>query len=271
MSVDEVLEVIIDVWRQREGIDPNTRYIIPITRRTNVSRTADLMGLPRSDEDWIELAAMFERLFRIETGKEQWWAVLAPTQHRSLGPVCDLIAEHALAPVIERRVGSKTLHWPEAAFRSITLILNDAGIDVHGLTPRSKLAPLLPTGSRVFTQVVTRLAPGRMPALRSINHSFRASIAALAAGAVAHIAARAVPVTFLPALGSVLLLVGAIGVLLSSTLPAKRFRLGTLETLDDLARALTSPPPEAADSPPLAADGSIRWDRHCHPSQAGLR
>jgi hypothetical protein len=271
MSADEVLEVMVDVWRQREGIDPNTRYVIPITGRTNVARAADLMGVPSSGRNWIDLATTFQSLFRVEIERERWRAVLEPTKHKSLGPVCDLIAERALAPVMERRFDSTTLDWPAAAFRSMLLILNDAGIDVHELTPRSKLATLLPTSSRAFTELVTRLAPGRMPALRSINHSFRASIAALAAGAMAHIAARAVPVTFLPALGSVLLLVGAIGILLSSTLPARRYRLGNLETFDDLAHALTSPPPQTPDPPLPTAEEAVRWGSDCHPSYAGLR
>ncbi|MDY7107569.1 MAG: hypothetical protein SYC29_02935, partial [Planctomycetota bacterium] len=184
MSADEVLEVMVDVWRQQEGVDPNTRYVIPITRRTNVERAANLMGLPSFDRNWIDLATIFEDLFRVEIDPERWRSVLEPLRHKSLGPVCDLIAERALAPVIERRDDARRLDRAEAAFRSILLILNDAGIDVHGLTPRSRLAPLLPTSSRIFTDVVTRLSPGRMPALRSINHSFRASIVVLAGGAV---------------------------------------------------------------------------------------
>jgi hypothetical protein len=271
MSADEVLQVMIDVWRQREGIDPNVQYVVPITRRVNVERAANLMGLPRLADDWIDIATMLRDLFRVEIDKERWRAAIEPKKHKLLGPVCDLIAEHARAPLIERRFESVALNWQAAAFRSILLILSDAGVDVHGLTPRSKLAKLLPSYSGVFTHVVSRLAPGRMPALRVINHSFRASIAVLAAGAVAHIAGHVLPLTFLPALGSVLLLAGAAGVPLSSTLPAKRYRLGDLTTLADLAYALTSPPPESPEPLPPAADGVICWDAACHPLYVGLR
>lgn len=271
MSADEVLAVMIDVWRQAEGVDPNAQYRIPISDRIGVERAVNLMGPPEFSDHWVYIAAMLERLFRVEIDRQRWRAVLEPPKHRPLGPVCDLIAEHALAPVIDRGPGSTSLDWQAAAFRSILLILNDAGLDVQGLTPHSKLAPLLPGWSAVFTQVVSRLAPGRMPALRAINHSFRASIAVLVAGAVAHVAGHVLPLTFLPALGSVLLLVGAIGLLLSSTLPAKRYRLGDLLTLADLARALTSPPPESPGPLPPDADGVVRWDGACHPSYDGLR
>ena len=271
MSADEVLAVMIDVWRQREGIDPNAQYRIPITDRISMERAANLMGLSDFPDQWVGIATMLEDLFRVEIDKERWRAVLEPTKHRPLGPVCDLIAEHALAPFIERRFESVTLDWQAAAFRSILLILNDAGVNVGGLTERSKLAPLLPAWSALFTRVVSRLGPGRMPALRAINHSFRASIAVLVAGVVAHVAGHILPLAFLPALGSVFLLVGAIGLLLSSTLPAKRYRLGNLLTFADLARALTSPPPEAPGPLPPAADGVVRWDGACHPSHDGLR
>jgi len=271
MSADEVLAVMIDVWRQREGIDPNGQYRIPITDRVSVERAVNLMGSPNFPDQWTDIATMLEDLFRVEIDKERWRGVLEPTKHKPLGPVCDLIAEHALAPFIERRFESVTLDWQAAAFRSILLILNDGGVNVQGLTLRSKLAPLLPAWSGLFTRVVSRLGPGRMPALRAINHSFRASIAVLVAGAVAHIAGHVLPLTFLPVLGSVLLLVGAIGLLLSSTLAAKRYRLGNLETFADLAHALTSPPPESPGPLPPNADGVVRWDGACHPSYDGLR
>ena len=134
MSADEVLAVMIDVWRQAEGVDPNAQYRIPISDRIGVERAVNLMGPPEFSDHWVYIAAMLERLFRVEIDRQRWRAVLEPPKHRPLGPVCDLIAEHALAPVIDRGPGSASLDWQAAAFRSILLILNDGGVNVHGLT-----------------------------------------------------------------------------------------------------------------------------------------
>jgi hypothetical protein len=262
MMPDEVLQVIVDVWRQREGVDPGVVYRIPITRNTNVERAAKLLGPPHLKDDWVDIADLLESMFRVEINEDRWRTVLEPTKSRTLGPVCDLIAEHALAPAIERTFRGRQLDWPTATFRSVLLILDDAGVNTDGLRPESKLRPLLERHGAVFTRIITRLAPGRMPVQRAINHSLRASVFVLAAALGLWILDQLLHKQVLASLWRLALGVGSLGVLLSISLPVSRYRLGALHTLSDLCSTLTSPPPEVPPPLPHGPDGLIAHGEH---------
>jgi len=259
MTSDEVLQVMIDVWRQREGIDPNVQYEIPLKRGTPVEKAANLMGLPRLADDWSDIAVLLNNMFDLAIEADTWRAMLDPKGQRPIGPVCDLIAEHALAPAIEVEDESATPDWQAAAFETMRLILEDAGVEVKGLRPESKLAPMLERHTWVFTQGISRLAPGRMPAVRSVNHSLRVSVGMLASGAALRLAAPLIPFAPLPTIAYVVIFAGALGLLVSGFMPVTRLRLGELVTFSDLCYAMTSPPPQFPAPLEDSGEQGARW------------
>ena len=182
MTSDEVLRVLVDVWRHRAGIDPDVEYEIPLDRGTGVERAANLLGVPKLDDWATTIATVLSYRFRVEIDPAEWKAVLQPAPQRKLGPVCDLIARHALAPAIERSFDEVDLDWPAASFRTVLLVLNDAGFDTRSLGPETKLGPWVRKHEFFFVDVISRIAPGRLPVIHSSNRWLRISVATLATG-----------------------------------------------------------------------------------------
>ena len=271
MTCDEVLTVLVDVWRQRAGIDPDVEYEVPLDRGTSVERAANLLGVPTLADDWATIATVLSYRFAVGINPDEWKAVLQPTRGKKLGPVCDLIARHALAPAVERSFGGVELDWPAAVFRTLLLVMADSGFDISGLNPNTKLGPWVRKHELFFVDVVSRIAPGRLPAIHSANIWLRASVATLATGIGLLLARGMGWILLIVAIGPVGWLgwmgvaAGMVGVVVTWRARFARRRIGELTTFGDLCYALSSAPP---DSPPpcTAPDGApVYWDYTRHP------
>jgi hypothetical protein len=269
MTSHEVLTVLIDMWRQRHCIDPGEPIVIPLSRDTNIEVAANLLGVPRLADSWSSIATYFNNWFRVKIDGETWRAVLQPKQSCTLGPVCDLIATHALAPAIEREVDGVRMDWADAAFRSVLLVLNESGVSIKGIEPETRLIPYLRARPDAFINHVSRLSPGRMPALRTTNHALHLLVALAAAVIVWWLLQWLFPGYPWPRLwGLQPIVVFSLIAIAIAMLSYKRLvvrRLGELSTFDDLCYALVSPPPDVP--PPLPpVDGEVvRWDIRRYP------
>lgn len=276
IACDEVLTVLVDVWRQRAGIDPDVEYEVPLDRSTGVERAANLLGVPTLLDDWATIATVLSYRFAVRINPDEWKAVLQPTRERKLGPVCDLIARHALAPAVERSFGDVDLDWPAAVFRTLLLVMADAGFDISGLNPNSKLGPCVKKHELFFVDVVSRIAPGRLPAIHSANLWLRASVATLATGIGLLLVRGMGWIPLIVAIGPVGWLgwmgvaAGIVGVVVTWRARFAQRRLGELITFGDLCYALASPPPDSA--PPCTAPdgGPVYWDYSHHPHHPTL-
>ena len=265
MTSDEVLTVLTDVWRHLQGMDPDVEYEIPLSRETNVEVAGNLLGLSRTMDDWASIAVMFKDLFRVTVDPDEWKAVLVPKKKRALGRVCDLIAQHALAPAVERSVGPKKLNWEDAIFRTILLILEDCGFDTTNIRPSSKLSPLLRKHERFFVDLVSRVAPGRLPAVRTANPWLRVSIVMVAGSIALLFVNQWLWIRPLGWLGWLAFGLGCVGIIVTWRARFATRRVGELITFRDLCYALASPPPDYA-APCAGPDGRpAYWNLSQHP------
>jgi hypothetical protein len=232
-----------------------------------VERAANLCGMPRFADDWVAIAYFLRGFFKVHIPKEQWKALLHPKRLKPIGPVVDAIAERAWAPAMEREFeGGVRLNAQAAAFRTMLLILEDAGLAVGHLTPSSKLRPLLVWRPTLITHVVSRIAPGRLPPLHEVNLSFRAGLAGvIIAGAIWYLNSR-MGHPWMEATAWVSFIVGIGSLMLSRVRAVMSIRLGELTTLGDVCYVLTTPEPDLPPPLPPEEDGYVpRWDVHCHP------
>ena len=82
MTADEVLDVLIDAWRQGERIDAGTVARVPVNRNISVERLCELLGLRRWQHDWHDAAELLMDLFAIDEHFEVWETVLAPRKRK---------------------------------------------------------------------------------------------------------------------------------------------------------------------------------------------
>jgi hypothetical protein len=267
MTGDEVLQVLVDVWRQREEIDADPDFDVPIHRGANLEKAANAIGVPPLADRWYDIAHVLQHLFRVQFEVEEWRQLLDPPEAKTLGPVCDVIAARALAPLVERHVGRVELDGPAAVYRTMLRILDDTAVDTTGFAPEMPLDVLLPRHEGIVVYTLSRINPGRLPALRRTNWTRLGGVSILALGGlILVLGATALPVPIMEFMGASFLLAGIALLALGGRFPAT-CRLGDLHTLRDLAYTLASPPPPTAD----VDDTLPRWGAKAHPHTSPLR
>jgi hypothetical protein len=92
-----------------------------------------------------------------------WRPILLPKRERTLGGLCDFIAQRATIPIIQpvRVMGDNSL--AAGAFLTVRRIFADAGVDVSDLRPSSPVSPYFCTKLDAVLPRLMRAAPGCIP------------------------------------------------------------------------------------------------------------
>lgn len=109
---------------------------------------------------WSQLATSLNEYWGIHYTEEEWHAVLNPGGKRTLREVCNLIAAHAVRPVVRPSGIFGNCCLPAGVFLTLRSRLKDEGVDVAALRPSTPLEGFLPRYAYELLEATTRLAPG---------------------------------------------------------------------------------------------------------------
>jgi hypothetical protein len=157
-----VLAVLQDMHRQQCQHDPEADRDTVLSLDTTIAdwrAACDLVG-------WCELGRAHNEVWGITCSDAEWRAALEPADQKRLADVCQLIAAHAVRPVIRpaRLLGTNCA--PAGAFLTIRSLLHQAGAPAGEIAPSTPLAEYARQYASVFLGPVSRLAPGALPPVR---------------------------------------------------------------------------------------------------------
>ncbi len=113
-------------------------------------------------------AAMVEQYFGTGPLPPEWWEKVA--EFGTVRGLCHALARCAEVPVLEPVAVAGRPCLAAGAFAVVRSLLAKAGADVAELRPSSPLLPYVWLWPDVFRWQLPRLAPGRVPDVRFINH-----------------------------------------------------------------------------------------------------
>lgn len=157
-----VLAVLQDMHRQQCQYDDVADRGSVLSFDTTVAEwqdACDLLG-------WRELGRALNQIWDISCSDDEWRAVLKPSRQKRVADVCQLIAAHAVRPLIRpsRLLGCNCA--PAGAFLTIRSLLHHVGAPAAEIAPSTPLAPYTRRFAEVFLGPVSRLAPGALPPVR---------------------------------------------------------------------------------------------------------
>lgn len=157
MTNDEVFAVLVQLTRD----DLGGSALEKCTRQSSVK----LIVAGFSNGLWYDSALRLNECFRIDLPESVWREALLPKRTKTIGGVCDLIAQHATIPVIEpvSVLGDRSL--AAGAFLVIRGMFAELGADVSNLRPSSPLRAYLCENLDAILPQLIRVAPHRMPAI----------------------------------------------------------------------------------------------------------
>ena len=134
MAAREVFTILQDVWRQQNGIDADAHIERPLTGAMTIEAAVNELGVSRMFDDWPSIARFLDDIFRTDASVRQWEDVAEAKRTVTLDDICEFIAQHAQAPLVQREFGDRQLSWQAAMLRSVLLVLRDARTDIEGWT-----------------------------------------------------------------------------------------------------------------------------------------
>ena len=118
--------------------------------------------------DLVETSQLWKYLdnnFHLRADRDTWTAILEPEDKKTLGDLCNFIADHAEKEII----GSVKLFGNDcnvaAIFKSLKRRLEDIGLDVSNFRPSSHLEPLVMKYGSVLIEEINQLDPTVLPPL----------------------------------------------------------------------------------------------------------
>lgn len=240
MTPDDVLACFVDEHRQQCQYNAAMDSAARLNFDTTVADWREACDLLPCNT----LGPALNKQFEINVSKDQWRAVLLPEFRSSLRGVCELIAAHAYAPVIEpARVFGRECR-AAGAFLTLRWLLVTAGADVRDFRPSTPLDPLLRRHSSAVLQWASKVAPGRLPPVRIETpvYTFFAVVLAISTLAILVLEIlKSFGVAWVPC-GLVLsvpcVLISFIGTVIAAECSRRRVRFGSLQTVRDLCCAL---------------------------------
>src|SRR5690348_416619 len=155
---DEVLAILIQFVARSPG-DFDAFALVPLSFDTSIRSWLGMFDAmtPRS------FGRSLNETFGVQFSDESWSRVLTPVKQRTLGDVCDLLAQHARVTCVRPITLMGDTSASAGAFLAMRQILDRAGVDISDMRPSTELAPFLRSVPRTAFAELMRLAPGRMP------------------------------------------------------------------------------------------------------------
>lgn len=245
LSRDDVLALIRDAWRLPRKIDADADLILEIHPDMTIAEFRRKLGRHTQTFDWRDMARWFEDLTNASCGWGEWSKVLLPESKRALGGVLDLLAEHATGPAMPIERDGQLLPWVDRAFEALKCTLRGRGVKVEDLTLSQRLNPIIDRAPIVFQHDLIRLAPGRLPPLRT-RHRYIILIGIVIAIVAINMFMQMQPWVAWPIRIEPYWFWVIYPIMFGLSHPKLRphdYKLGELITVEDLCYLLISPPP----------------------------
>tara|TARA_R110002111_G_scaffold262504_1_gene338912 strand:- start:87579 stop:88352 length:774 start_codon:yes stop_codon:yes gene_type:complete len=160
-----VLSVFNDWQRQTYQVNYEMAPPEPLTFESTIEEWC-------FDDDflsWRRVARATNEVWGISVPLREWKTVLAPLGKKTLAGVCQLISQHARAPVIREQNFFGKPCRPASVFLTIRALLQEAGVDSSQIRPSTSLEEYARQHFHVFWNSFTMLAPGAMPRCRYVK------------------------------------------------------------------------------------------------------
>jgi hypothetical protein len=157
-----VLRVFVEIHRQRTHFDPEVDPSTELSFRSTVAEwrsACDLLS-------WRELGRALNTEWGIDAADAEWRSVLEPARERTLGDVCQFIADRAQLPQVVPRGFFGARCAAAGVFLGVRSALAAEGIDTRRLRPSTDLEPYLRLAPFTLLTFGVRVAPGRLPPLQ---------------------------------------------------------------------------------------------------------
>lgn len=231
ITAEVALEILRELQRQAaEEAEPKE-----ITAATTVADWIMIMDL-------VDGAEFLDHVFGLKRSKQAWRSLLQPAHERTLGEVCQHLAQVARIEALEPlpMLGKPCLS--AGVFLTIRSILARDGADVSNLRPSSLLKPFLRHHYSTFMCHIAKLAPGRLPVLQ-IHRPFQDSLVKLGFFGLLLCIAGYCWGSYFGVSGLIILLLTQLGIMCTAAWPPANVELGDLRDFRDLVRMLLMPPP----------------------------
>jgi hypothetical protein len=157
-----VLRVIAEIHRQRTYFDPEVDPSAELSFRSTIADWRSACDLLH----WRELGRALGMEWGINATAAEWRAVLEPARERTLGDVCQFIADRAHLPQIVARGFFGARCATAGLFFGVRSALAAEGIETKRLRPSSDMEPYLRLAPFTLLTFGARTAPGRLPPLQ---------------------------------------------------------------------------------------------------------
>lgn len=156
---EEILQIIQANYIQQQQVDDIVLKGQELVFETTISDWRDICDLVDTSQLWKYL----DDYFHLRADRDTWMTVLEPEDEKTLGDLCNFIADHAEKEII----GPVKLFGNDcntaAIFKSLKRRLEDRGIDVSNFRPSSHLEPLVKKYKSVLIQEINQIDPTVLP------------------------------------------------------------------------------------------------------------
>jgi hypothetical protein len=162
VDAEFVLRVIVEIHRQRTHFDPEVDPSAELSYRSTVADWRSACDLLHRRE----LGRALSTEWAINATDAEWRAVLEPARKRTLGGVCQFIADRARLPQLARRGFFGARCTAAGVFLGIRSALAAEGVDTKRLRPSTDLEPYLRLAPFTLLTFGAPTAPGCLPPLQ---------------------------------------------------------------------------------------------------------
>jgi hypothetical protein len=156
---EEILQIIQANYVQQQQFDDIVLKNYDLTFETTISDWQDICDLV----DTSELFKYLNYYFHLEASRETWMDILEPEEEKTLGDLCNFVADTAEKEVIEPIKIMGDFCSTAAIFKSLKKRLEDRGLDVSDIRPSSQLEPLVKKYKSVLIEEINQIDPRVLP------------------------------------------------------------------------------------------------------------